>query len=445
MSKSLIIAAWCALYLALCGFVVVGHRGDPLHAPEETFQSDKAAFTAGANYVELDIQESKDGVLVIQHDPTLLRTTGSDVTIASSNFAQIQQYHTKNGESIHSLEELFKHYQDSDTKFLIETKIEKGVPHPQLEKKLAALVIKYHMQKRVMFHSFSLKSLKRLQKLLPDVPRIFIVGSLKRITFAVFPYVTGINISSKLVTAKLVSDLHHIGQKVYVWDEMNENRQKWRWLVNIPIDGVVTNYPHLAYEYQALTKDAQSHPVSALATNNSTQKLAVYMNPYQPIARHEQVAPGATFTALKAVTSKHRTYYQIGDNAFVASTTVNLAPWAGWANLLVGQAARIASTPAWRVPLRAAPTATSAQVGWAQTNTRESIQAVKLVGHQVWCQLSSGWVKAQQLKVAPRLSDATTWLQQFNQARELTHPQLGLGQMPDDVCLNLEALGMTLP
>ncbi len=445
MFKSLIITVWCALYLGLCGFVVVGHRGDPLTYPEQTYQSDNAAFAAGANYVELDLQESKDGVLVIQHDPTLTRTTGSDVTIASSNFAQIQQYHTKNGEPIHSLAELFTHYQHSDTKFLIETKIEKGVPHPQLEKKLAALVTQYHMQRRVMFHSFSLKSLKRLQKLLPDVPRIFIVGSLHRITFAVFPYVTGINISSNLVTAKLVSDLHHIGQKVYVWDEMNENRHKWRWLANIPIDGVVTNYPHLAYEYQALTKDAQSHPLATLATNSSTQKLAVYMNPYLPTTRKEQVPPGATFTVLKAVTSEHQTYYQIGENAFVTNTTVNLSPLAGWANLLVAQQATIAPTHGWRIGLRAAPNAASARCGWAQRDTRAQIQAVKIQGHQVWCRLATGWVQAQQLRLDPDLSHATTWLQQFNQVQALTRPKLGLGQMPGRVGLNLETLGMTLP
>jgi hypothetical protein len=128
MSKTLLITLWLSLWACCSGFVVVGHRGDPLTYPEETFQSDSAAFAAGADYVELDVQVAKDGTLVIQHDPTLLRTTGSDVTIASSNYSQIQQYHTKNGEPIHSLQALFTHYQQSNAKFLIETKIEKGVP-----------------------------------------------------------------------------------------------------------------------------------------------------------------------------------------------------------------------------------------------------------------------------------------------------------------------------
>ncbi|MCI1987034.1 MAG: glycerophosphodiester phosphodiesterase [Lactobacillus sp.] len=444
MSKCLLITAWLALYACLCGFVVVGHRGDPLQYPEETFQSDSAAFAAGADYVELDVQESSDGTLVIQHDTTLKRTTGADVTIATTPYREIQQYHTKNGEPIHSLQALFEHYQQTDTKFLIETKIEKGVPHPQMEAKIAALVTQYHMQERVMFHSFSLNSLKRLQTLLPNVPRIFIVGSLKRITFAVFPYVTGINVSSELVTAKLVSDLHHIGQKVYVWDEMNESQRKWRWLSNLPIDGVVTNYPKLAHTYQSLTREAQSHPVDTLATNTNTKAIPIYTNPYQPTIRKEPLAPQAVVNVQKAVRSEQTTYFQIGTNAFVDASTLNLAPLAGWAQLLLDQTATVQPTAGWQTVLRQGPQATSAQVGHLNRGDRVQIQAVKLRGSTVWCQTLNGWVKASQLRLQPQLTDAQCWFLRFHQAHGLQVPQLGLGQTTDGVRLDARALALSL-
>ena len=108
------------------------------------------------------------------------------------------------------------------------------------------------MENRVMFHSFSAASLKRLQAVLPNIPRILIVGSLKRINFDVLTYVDGINLSSDLVTPQLVTQLHDLGKKVYVWDEMNEDRAKWTWLVNLNIDGVVTNYTSLGHEFQTL-------------------------------------------------------------------------------------------------------------------------------------------------------------------------------------------------
>lgn len=86
------------LFLLLSGFTLIGHRGDPLNYPEETYQSFDSAFNNGADYVELDVHESADGVVVIQHDSTIQRMTGANLAIATTNFAQLQQYHTKNGE-----------------------------------------------------------------------------------------------------------------------------------------------------------------------------------------------------------------------------------------------------------------------------------------------------------------------------------------------------------
>lgn len=80
------------LFLLLSGFTLVGHRGDPLNYPEETFQSFDSAFNNGADYVELDVHESADGVVVIQHDSTIQRMTGANLTIAKStlrNFSNI--------------------------------------------------------------------------------------------------------------------------------------------------------------------------------------------------------------------------------------------------------------------------------------------------------------------------------------------------------------------
>ncbi|GAF42046.1 glycerophosphoryl diester phosphodiesterase [Agrilactobacillus composti DSM 18527 = JCM 14202] len=105
------------------GFVVVGHRGDPINAPEETFQSDDIAFSQGANYVELDLHRSADGVLVISHDRDLQRITGQSVIVSSQPFAQLQTLHQANGEPMHSLDELFAHYQNNpNARFLLETK-----------------------------------------------------------------------------------------------------------------------------------------------------------------------------------------------------------------------------------------------------------------------------------------------------------------------------------
>ena len=56
----------------------VGHRGASAYAPENTLASFRAAKTLGADYFELDVQQTRDGVPVIMHDATLRRTTDAE-------------------------------------------------------------------------------------------------------------------------------------------------------------------------------------------------------------------------------------------------------------------------------------------------------------------------------------------------------------------------------
>lgn len=171
------------IFIFESGFLVVGHRGNPSKYPEETIQSDNSAFSDGADYVELDLHVSKDNVLVVSHDRDLSRVVGSSVIVSQNNFSYLNTLKQANGESIISLDQLFAYYQNKPkTKFLLETKKTKHNNPKNMESLLATSIKKYHMQDRVMIHSFSAPSLKKMSQLLPDVPRIFIVGSLKELT-----------------------------------------------------------------------------------------------------------------------------------------------------------------------------------------------------------------------------------------------------------------------
>jgi glycerophosphoryl diester phosphodiesterase len=66
------------------------HRGDPTHAPESTLASFERAVTLGAPMVELDVNLTVDGHLVVMHDPTVDRCTNGSGTIAEMTFEQIR-------------------------------------------------------------------------------------------------------------------------------------------------------------------------------------------------------------------------------------------------------------------------------------------------------------------------------------------------------------------
>ena len=57
--------------------LIIGHRGYPQFAPENTLPSWKLALEAGADMAELDYYHTKDGKLIVIHDATLDRTTNA--------------------------------------------------------------------------------------------------------------------------------------------------------------------------------------------------------------------------------------------------------------------------------------------------------------------------------------------------------------------------------
>jgi glycerophosphoryl diester phosphodiesterase len=70
--------------------VLIGHRGEPRHWPENSLEGFRAILEAGVRYIETDVQLSADGVPVLCHDPSLLRMTGHDLAVAQTDFAAIR-------------------------------------------------------------------------------------------------------------------------------------------------------------------------------------------------------------------------------------------------------------------------------------------------------------------------------------------------------------------
>lgn len=71
--------------------LVLGHRGAPAKAPENTAAGFEVAADEGADGVELDVHSTSDGALVVIHDPTLDRTTDRSGAVASMTAAQVME------------------------------------------------------------------------------------------------------------------------------------------------------------------------------------------------------------------------------------------------------------------------------------------------------------------------------------------------------------------
>jgi glycerophosphoryl diester phosphodiesterase len=72
--------------------LVIAHRGDSAHRPENTLVSFQSALDVGADLVELDVQRTRDGHVVVLHDVTVDRTTDGNGKITDLTLAQIRAF-----------------------------------------------------------------------------------------------------------------------------------------------------------------------------------------------------------------------------------------------------------------------------------------------------------------------------------------------------------------
>src|SRR5262245_12792719 len=72
------------------GPLVIAHRGDSAHRPENTLASFASALEVGADLVEFDVQLTQDGAVVVLHDPTLERTTNGRGDIRRMTLAEVR-------------------------------------------------------------------------------------------------------------------------------------------------------------------------------------------------------------------------------------------------------------------------------------------------------------------------------------------------------------------
>lgn len=66
------------------------HRGASAHFPENTLPAFAAAMAAGIDYLEMDVRATRDGVIVVHHDPTLLRQCGVDRPLSDLTFEELR-------------------------------------------------------------------------------------------------------------------------------------------------------------------------------------------------------------------------------------------------------------------------------------------------------------------------------------------------------------------
>ena len=232
--------------------LIWGHRGASGHAPENTLPAFRMAADMGADGVELDVQETKDGVLVVCHDETVDRTSNGAGWVKDFTFEEIRKLDFSGGNAayegvkIPSMEEVLDLLAPAGLTINIELKT--GIVfYDRIEEKILQLVRNKNWEDRVIYSSFNHYSVRRIKELDPaaktgllyaDGP-IDMPGYGKRIgADALHPALYNLQYPD------LLEDCRRYGLAVNVWTV--NSAQELLLCRDLGVNAVITNYPEKA-------------------------------------------------------------------------------------------------------------------------------------------------------------------------------------------------------
>jgi glycerophosphoryl diester phosphodiesterase len=272
--------------------IVIGHRGASAYAPEHTFASYDRAMQLGADYLEQDLQMTKDGVLVVMHDETLDRTaTGCTGRVIDHAWDEIRgcdvgswfnRLHPERAraefanERVPRLDEVFARYGERAS-FYIETKNPEDAPG--MEEALLELLDAYDLRAaaasewRVLIQSFSERSLRKIHDLDPSLPLIQLVharwqtprtveGTLRDVA----EYAVGIGPSWKDVDGDVIAAARAACLEVHPYT-VNDTAVMQR-MSEIGVTGMFTDAPDVLLGLRPAGEPRGRAALSAAATRN---------------------------------------------------------------------------------------------------------------------------------------------------------------------------------
>jgi glycerophosphoryl diester phosphodiesterase len=164
--------------------LIIAHRGASALAPENTLAAFKKAIEVGADGVELDVRLSKDGVPVVIHDATLLRTTGVNERVADLTAEQLSRLDAGTwfnaaypararpefaAEGVASLRSVLQLLEMIEGPVYIEVKSETGEDVSPVVDAVCREIAESPLLKKVIVESFHLGAIPRMRAVLPGV------------------------------------------------------------------------------------------------------------------------------------------------------------------------------------------------------------------------------------------------------------------------------------
>lgn len=235
---------------------VTAHRGGSLDFPENTMSAFRGAQKVGADWIELDIQQTKDRKIVISHDTNVFRVTGVNRDIIDMTYEEISKLDAGSffsekfkGEKMPLLEEALEFAKNNNVKLNIELK--PTGKEIDFEKDVVELIKKYDFIDRCVVTSQVYSAVENVKKIDSNIKTLYVmsvaIGDITNLEYA-----DNFSVEATNVNEELVNLVHSKGKKLFVWTiNTKENINK---MIDLGVDNIITDdYPlavRLVKEYK---------------------------------------------------------------------------------------------------------------------------------------------------------------------------------------------------
>ncbi|MFY0136805.1 glycerophosphodiester phosphodiesterase [Bacillus cereus] len=250
----------------------IAHRGASAYAPEHTIAAYRLGQQMNGDYIEIDLQMTKDGHLVAMHDETLNRTTNGTGLVKEHTLEEVKQLNAgsffnekypnlakKEFENVKvpTLTEIIKTF-GHNANYYIETKSPNE--YPGMEEKLLEIINHYEIQDKVIIQSFSEESLQKIHGLNSNISLVQLLPYKKAVQLTELEiekyktYCIGLGMNYKYIDSDYVKKIKKSGLEVHPFTVDNEKDMKK--LLSWGVDGMFTNYPDRLH---SILLDLKSH------------------------------------------------------------------------------------------------------------------------------------------------------------------------------------------
>lgn len=227
---------------------LTAHRGFSLNYPENTMSAFIAAKNLGVDFIELDVQQTKDKEIVIMHDKSLKRVAGIDKNVWELTLEELKRLDVGSSfkkefksETIPTLKEVVLWAKENNMRLNIELK--PTGKEDEFEKNVIQILKDANYTENSYIASQVYSVLEKTKKIDTNIKTIY-VASVFYGDFHAFLDADEFSLEASNITSSLVNTLHKEGKKIYAWTINSE--EIMRKMIELKVDNIITDNIELA-------------------------------------------------------------------------------------------------------------------------------------------------------------------------------------------------------